>query len=158
MVDYLQIENLSKYWGEQPLFENIGFSITEGQKVAMIAKNGTGKSTLMDIIAGRETPDSGKVSLLKDINIGYLRQDPDLNPEETVLETALNSPGDINQAVKNYEIALESHDERLLDAAIERMNALNAWDFELRIKQILTELKITNFDQKVKFLSGGQRK
>lgn len=158
MVDYLQIENLSKYWGEQPLFENIGFSITEGQKVAMIAKNGTGKSTLMDIIAGRETPDSGKVSLLKDINIGYLRQDPDLNPEQTVLETALNSPGDINQAVKNYEIALESHDERLLDAAIERMNALNAWDFELRIKQILTELKITNFDQKVKFLSGGQRK
>jgi ATP-binding cassette subfamily F protein uup len=158
MVDYLQIESLSKYWGEQPLFENIGFSITEGQKVAMIAKNGTGKSTLMDIIAGRETPDSGKVTLLKNINIGYLRQDPELNQEETVLETALNSPGEINQAVKNYEIALESHDERFLDSAIERMNVLNAWEFELRIKQILTELKFTNFDQQIKFLSGGQKK
>ncbi len=158
MIDYLQIENLSKYWGEQPLFENIGFSVTEGQKVAMIAKNGTGKSTLMDIIAGRETPDSGKVTLLKDIRVGYLRQDPDLNPEETVLETAFNSPGEINQTVKNYEIALESHDPHLLDVAMERMNALNAWEFELRIKQILTQLKITNFDQQVKFLSGGQKK
>lgn len=158
MIDYLQIENLSKYWGEQPLFENIGFSITEGQKVAMIAKNGTGKSTLMDIIAGREVPDSGKVSLLKDIKVGYLRQDPDLNPEETVMVTAFNSPGEINQAVKNYEIALESHNDRMLDSAIERMNALNAWEFELRIKQILTELKITNLDQQIKFLSGGQKK
>jgi ATP-binding cassette subfamily F protein uup len=158
MVDYLQIESLSKYWGEQPLFQNIGFSITEGQKVALIAKNGTGKSTLMDIIAGRETPDSGKVSLLKNITVGYLRQDPDLNPEDTVLETAFNSPGELTQAVRNYELALESHNEKLLDSAIERMNSLNAWEFELRIKQILTELKITNFDQQIKFLSGGQKK
>ena len=158
MADYLQIENLSKYWGEQPLFEGICFSVTEGQKVAMIAKNGAGKSTLMDIIAGLETPDSGKVSLLNYISVGYLRQNPDLNPEQTVLEAAFNTTGELNQAVKNYETALESHDSHELDIATERMNALNAWEFELRIKQILTELKITNVNQQIKFLSGGQKK
>lgn len=158
MVDYLQVENLSKYWGELALFEGISFSVTEGQKVAMIAKNGAGKSTLMDIIAGLETPDSGKSTLSNDISIGYLRQNPDLNPEDTVLEAAFNSTGELIQAVKNYERALENHNPKLLDSAIERMNALNAWDFELRIKQILTQLKITNVKQQIKFLSGGQKK
>jgi len=158
MITYLQVENLSKYWGELALFDGISFSVTEGQKVAMIAKNGAGKSTLMDIIAGLETPDSGKSSLSNHISIGYLRQNPDLNPEDTVLEAAFNSTGELIQAVKNYEKALENHDSRQLDSAIERMNALNAWDFELRIKQILTQLKITDVNQQIKFLSGGQKK
>ncbi len=158
MITYLQIENLSKYWGELPLFDGISFSINEGQKVAMIAKNGAGKSTLMDIIAGLETPDSGKSSLSNHISIGYLRQNPELNPEDTILEATFNSSGELIQAVKNYEKALESHDSRVLDSAIERMNALNAWDFELKIKQILTQLKITNVNQQIKFLSGGQKK
>ena len=90
--------------------------------------------------------------------IGYLRQNPDLNPEDTVLEAAFKAPGELIQAVKNYEKALENHDPKLLDHAIERMNVLNAWDFELRIKQILTQLKITNVNQQIKFLSGGQKK
>ena len=158
MITYLQVENLSKYWGELALFDGISFSVTEGQKVAMIAKNGAGKSTLMDIIAGLETPDSGKSSLSNHISIGYLRQNPDLNPEDTVLEAAFNSTGELIQAVKNYQKALENHDSRQLDSAIERMNALNAWDFELRIKQILTQLKITDVNQQIKFLSGGQKK
>ena len=158
MITYLQIENLSKYWGELPLFDGISFSINEGQKVAMIAKNGAGKSTLMDIIAGLETPDSGKSSLSNHISIGYLRQNPELNPEDTILEATFNSSGELIQTVKNYEKALESHDTRVLDSAIERMNALNAWDFELKIKQILTQLKITNVNQQIKFLSGGQKK
>src|SRR5512133_2124373 len=158
MISYLQVENLTKYWGESPLFDGISFSVSEGQKVAMIAKNGAGKSTLMDIIAGLESPDSGKSSLSNDISIGYLRQNPDLNPEDTVLEAAFNSTGELIQAVKNYEKALENHDPRLLDSAIERMNVLNAWDFELRIKQILTQLKITDVNQQIKFLSGGQKK
>ena len=158
MISYLQVENLSKYWGESPLFDGISFSVSEGQKVAMIAKNGAGKSTLMDIIAGLETPDSGKSTLSNDISIGYLRQNPDLNPEDTVLEAAFNSSGELMQAVKNYEKALESHDPNLLDSATERMNVLNAWDFELRIKQILTQLKITDVNQQIKFLSGGQKK
>ena len=158
MITYLQVENLSKYWGELALFDGISFSVSEGQKVAMIAKNGAGKSTLMDIIAGLETPDSGKSALSNDISIGYLRQNPDLNPEDTVLEAAFNSSGELIQAVKNYEKALENHDPRLLDSAIERMNVLNAWDFELRIKQILTQLKITDVNQQIKFLSGGQKK
>ena len=158
MVDYLQIENLSKYWGELALFDGISFSVSEGQKVAMIAKNGAGKSTLMDIIAGLETPDSGKSTLSNNISIGYLRQNPDLNPEDTVLEAAFNSSGELIQAVKNYEKALENHDPRLLDSAMERMNSLNAWDFELRIKQIMTQLKITDINQQIKYLSGGQKK
>ena len=90
MITYLQVENLSKYWGELALFDGISFSVTEGQKVAMIAKNGAGKSTLMDIIAGLETPDSGKSSLSNHISIGYLRQNPDLNPEDTVLEASFD--------------------------------------------------------------------
>jgi len=158
MITYLQVDNISKYWGELTLFEGISFSVSEGQKVAMIAKNGAGKSTLMDIIAGLETPDSGKLTLMNPGSIGYLRQNPDLNPEDTVLEAAFNAPGELIQAVKNYEKALENHDPKLLDHAIERMNVLNAWDFELRIKQILTQLKITNTDQQIKFLSGGQKK
>jgi ABC transport system ATP-binding/permease protein len=158
MADYLQVENLSKYWGELVLFEGISFSITEGQKVALIAKNGAGKSTLMDIIAGLEAPDSGKSTLSNHISIGYLRQNPDLNPEETVLETAFNSTGELITAVKNYEFAIEKQNSRLLDDAIDQMNVLNAWDFELRIKQILTQLKITNVNQEVKYLSGGQKK
>ena len=158
MVDYLQVENLSKYWGELALFDGISFSVSEGQKVAMIAKNGAGKSTLMDIIAGLETPDSGKSTLSNDISIGYLRQNPDLNPEDTVLEATFNSTGELITAVKNYEKALENHDPRLLDSAIDQMNVLNAWDFELRIKQILTQLKITDVNQQIKFLSGGQKK
>ncbi len=158
MITYLQVDNLSKYWGELTLFEGISFSVTEGQKVAMIAKNGAGKSTLMDIIAGLETPDAGKLTLMNQSSIGYLRQNPDLNPEDTVLEAAFNAPGELIQAVKNYEKALENHDPKQLDHAIERMNVLNAWDFELRIKQILTQLKITNVNQQIKFLSGGQKK
>ena len=158
MITYLQVDNLSKYWGELALFEGISFSVTEGQKVAMIAKNGAGKSTLMDIIAGLETPDGGKLTLMNQASIGYLRQNPDLNPEDTVLEAAFNAPGELIQAVKNYEKALETHDPKFLDHAIERMNVLNAWDFELRIKQILTQLKITNVNQQIKFLSGGQKK
>jgi ABC transport system ATP-binding/permease protein len=158
MITYLQVDNLSKYWGELTLFEGISFSVSEGQKVAMIAKNGAGKSTLMDIIAGLETPDGGKSMLMNPGSIGYLRQNPDLNPEDTVLEAAFNATGELIQAVKNYEKAIENHDPKLLDSAIERMNVLNAWDFELRIKQILTQLKITNVNQQIKFLSGGQKK
>ena len=158
MITYLQVDNLSKYWGELTLFEGISFSVSEGQKVAMIAKNGAGKSTLMDIIAGLETPDEGKLTLMNPGSIGYLRQNPDLNPEDTILEAAFNAPGELIQAVKNYEKALETHDPKLLDHAIERMNVMNAWDFELRIKQILTQLKITNVNQQIKFLSGGQKK
>ena len=158
MADYLQIENLSKNWGELVLFEGISFSVSEGQKVALIAKNGAGKSTLMDIIAGLESPGSGKSTLSNHISIGYLRQNPDLDEENTVLEAAFNSNGQLINAVKNYANTLENNNPTLLDNAIERMNALNAWDFELRIKQILTQLKINNVNQQIKFLSGGQKK
>lgn len=124
----------------------------------MIAINGAGKSTLMDIIAGLEIPDSGKTNLSADISFGYLRQNPDPDPQNTILEEMFRSGGDLVNAVKNYEKVIEVNDHKLLDKAIERMDALNAWDFELRIKQILTQLKITNINKQIRFLSGGQKK
>lgn len=158
MIPYLQVDNLTKYWAEHPLFEDISFTIAQGQKVALIAKNGTGKSSLMDILVGMDEPDNGTVSIAKDLKVGYLRQTPDLNDNDTVIEAAFNSPNEQVQAIREYEKALESHNPDALETAMEKMNTLNAWDFELRIKQIMTQLKITNFDQKISQLSGGQQK
>ncbi len=158
MVPYLQIENLTKYWGEIALFDGIGFTVSQGQKVALIAKNGAGKSTLMDLIIGKEMPDAGKITFTNDVKVGYLRQMPELNPEDTVLEAAFNSTGELITAVREYEDAIASHDSRAIELSMEKMNHLNAWDYELRIKQILSELKIADFHQKINELSGGQKK
>ena len=158
MIPYLQIENLTKYWGELALFDGISFTIAQGQKVALIARNGAGKSTLMDIITGKEVADSGAVTFTRDITVGYLRQMPDLNPDDTVLGTAFNATGELAGVVREYEIALGNDNQQQLALAIEKMNRLNAWDYELKIKQILTELKITNLSQKISELSGGQKK
>ena len=126
--------------------------------MALIARNGAGKSTLMDIITGKEVADSGAVTFTRDITVGYLRQMPDLNPDDTVLGTAFNATGELAGVVREYEIALGNDNQQQLALAIEKMNRLNAWDYELKIKQILTELKITNLSQKISELSGGQKK
>lgn len=158
MKPYLQVENLTKYWGELALFENINFTISEGQKVALIAKNGTGKSTLMDLIYNINSPSEGSISIANDIRVGYLRQTPDLDPNDTVMQAAFKSSDELVETIRQYEIAVESQDHDLLAEAMEKMNRLNAWDFEVRIKQILTRLKITNFNQRISQLSGGQQK
>lgn len=158
MIPYIQVDSLTKYWGELPLFENISFTVGEGQKIALIAKNGAGKSTLMDIITGLETPDGGTVTAVSDIKIGYLRQDPRLDDNDTVIEAAFNSSSELVSTIREYENAVEKQDAEALEVAMEKMNHLNAWDFELRIKQILTQLKITNLNQKTGELSGGQKK
>lgn len=158
MVPYIQVDSLTKYWGELPLFEDISFTVGEGQKIALIAKNGTGKSTLMDIIAGLETPDEGTVTTLSDITVGYLKQNPVLNEDDTVMEVAFNSSSELVGTIKEYENAVEKQDAGALERAMEKMNHLNAWDFELRIKQILTQLKINDFNQNTGELSGGQKK
>ncbi len=158
MIPYLQLDNLSKNWGDLQLFEGLSLTINQGEKVALIAKNGAGKTTLMNILSGDEVADTGKVIFSPEIRIGYLRQMPELNPDETVLEAAFSSSGETITAVREYESALESHDPKAIERTMEKINHLNCWDFELKIKQILTELNIHDLQQPIRELSGGQKK
>ena len=159
MIPYLQLDNLSKNLGRSTAFRrNILNHQPGGEKVALIAKNGAGKTTLMNILSGDEVADSGKILFSPDIRVGYLRQMPDLNPDETVLEAAFSSSGQTITAVREYESALESHNPKAIERAMDKINHLNCWDFELKIKQILTELNIHDLQQPIRELSGGQKK
>ncbi|HKI89698.1 MAG TPA: ABC-F family ATP-binding cassette domain-containing protein [Draconibacterium sp.] len=158
MRPYLQAENLSKRWGDLMLFENISFTVFEGQKVALIAKNGTGKSTLLDLLAAKDTPDSGIITITNDIKIGYFEQIPRLNSELTVLEEIFSSDNDKIKTVKEFELAVAQNNQEKITAISAKMDELNAWDIEVEIKQILTQLKLNNLEQKVDELSGGQQK
>lgn len=158
MRPFLQAENLSKRWGELMLFENISFTVFEGLKVALIAKNGTGKSSLLDMLAGKDTPDSGKITITNDIKIGYFEQIPKLNSDNTVLEEIFESENEKLKTIKEFELAvLQNKQDRITEIST-KMDALNAWDIEVEIKQILTQLKIDLFELKVSELSGGQQK
>ncbi|MGE0637917.1 MAG: ABC-F family ATP-binding cassette domain-containing protein [Bacteroidia bacterium] len=158
-MNLLSIENLSKSYTEKVLFSNISFGLEKGQKVAFVAKNGTGKSTLLRIIAGKETADSGNCILRKDTKVGFLDQQPVFDPNKTVIEAVLDSSGEVMNAVKEYEIALNHPErEKELQAAFDKMDSLQAWDYEQRVHQILSVFKITNLEQKVEQLSGGQKK
>ena len=158
MINYLQVENLTKTYGELVLFEDISFSIMKDQKVAIIAKNGIGKTTLLNIINDIESADEGLVTFKNDITIGYLDQNPKINGENTVLEQVFASSNEIVEVVKEYENSLQSGDEKLMQEAITKMDFHQAWDYESKIKIILTQLKISDFNQKVSQLSGGQKK
>jgi ATP-binding cassette subfamily F protein uup len=158
MVSYLQVEGLSKAFGVDVLFEDITFGIAEGEKIGLIAKNGTGKSTLLDILAGIVSPDSGTVIYRNNLRVGYLPQLPDLGDARTVLDACLHGEDPRSAAIKAYEDALLSGDSEGMTAAIQAMDATRAWDYENRFKQILTQLKITDYNQPVRELSGGQVK
>ena len=140
------------------LFENISFTIFEGQKVALIAKNGTGKSTLLDLLAGKETPDSGKITVTNDIIISYFEQIPKLNPDHNVLEEIFVSDNEKLKTVKEFELAVSENNQVKIAEISSKMDELGAWDVEVEIKQILTELKINLLEQKIGELSGGQKK
>lgn len=140
------------------LFENISLTIFEGRKVALVARNGAGKSTLLDILAGKETPDSGKVTVSNGVSIGYFEQFPVLNPELTVLEEIFSTENEKLNIIREFELALEQNNQEKIALMSSRMDALNAWDAEVEIKQILTLLKITKLESKVSELSGGQQK
>ncbi len=157
-MNYLQVENLSKRFGELLLFENISFTVDKDQKVALIAKNGTGKTSLLNIIAGFDTADDGLITFKNDITVGYLQQEPKVDDNKTVIEQVFSSSKEIVEVVREYENAIESGDEKLMQQAIEKMDFHQAWDYEVQIKTILTQLKINNFNQKVSELSGGQKK
>ena len=158
MISYLQVENLSKRFGEQLLFENISFGIGKNQKVSLIAKNGMGKSTLLQIIAGKDSPESGSVIFRNDITIGYLEQNPALQEENTVFEEVFSSDSPILNLIKAYEKAVAQNDLRKIEELLPQMDTYNAWDYDNTIKQILSELKINTYEKKIAHLSGGQRK
>ncbi len=157
MVSLLQVENLTKSFGELTLFENISFGIGERQRIAIIAKNGAGKTTLMNIIAGRESADSGTVSFRRDLRMAYLEQNPEFPADITVLDACFHSQNETVQAIARYEQCLLNNNEGL-EAASTAMDALKAWDYEQRAKQILTKLKVGRLDKRIGELSGGQLK
>ncbi len=158
MVSYLQVEGLSKAFGVDVLFEDITFGVAEGEKIGLIAKNGTGKSTLLDILAGVASADSGTVIYRNNLRVGYLPQLPDLGGAHTVLDACLHGDDPRSAAIHDYEEALRTGDSDAMTTAIQAMDANVAWDYEERFKQILTQLKITDYNQPVKELSGGQVK
>lgn len=159
MASYIQIENLTKSYGDRMLFDSITFGVNEGDKIGIVAKNGTGKTTLLRIIAGLEAPDSGTVTFRSDLKVGILEQIPHLQPGVTVLQACMSgSDTSVLRAIEHYEQALESDDTEKLSAAISEMDACHAWDYEDRMKQMLTRLKITELTASVDTLSGGQRK
>jgi len=158
-VNYLSVENIAKSFGENPLFSNISFGINEGQKVGFVAKNGTGKTTLLHILAGTESPDDGRVVYRKDITSAFLAQEPDLDPNLTVEETIFASDNEIMRVIAKYEKALENPDDTdAYQKAFELMEMHQAWDFETQYTQILFKMKLDQLDKKVGDLSGGQKK
>ena len=158
MASCLQVENLTKSYGEQVLFENISFTIEEGRRVALVAKNGTGKTTLLNIIAGKESHDAGSVVPRRGLRIAYLEQSPAYPAGMTVLEACFHSESPALKAIAEYERAIGDASGEGLQEAMARMDALEAWDYEQRAKRILSRLKIRDFGQKVETLSGGQLK
>lgn len=160
---YLQVENLTKSFGDRLLFENISFGIDQGQRVALIAQNGTGKTTLLNLLIGRESQDSGTITYRRDIRVGCLTQDPDFQPGMTVSQACFTSDNDVVKAIAHYENLIETHADNPaysneIQLAMADMDRLNAWDYEVRIKQILGKLNIHNLEQPVEQLSGGQQK
>ena len=158
-MNYLNVEDISKSFGEVMLFEHLSFSIHKGQKIAFVAKNGTGKTTILNILTGRDTPDSGAVVCRKDIQMAFLSQDPDLNPELTIKASIFNSENPILKGIENYHKALQNPDDsKGYQKAFDEMDRLQAWDFENTYTQVLFKLKLNDLNQKVSALSGGQKK
>lgn len=158
-MNYLSVENLTKSYGVRVLFEDITFGIDQGQKVAFIAKNGTGKSTFLKILFGIEGYDSGNIVFRKDIKTGFLKQSPDFPENKTISDVVFNADSEQIKAILAYEKASKNpNNQEVLQAAFDKMDALDAWNYETRIKQILGQLNIHDLDQKIGELSGGQQK
>ena len=158
-MNYLNVENISKSYGEVTLFKGITFSIHKGQKIAFIAKNGTGKTSILKIISGEDSSDSGNITYRKNIAVSFLSQDPKFDDSLTIEQSVFNSENPILKVIASYEKAiLNSEDEENYQKAFEDMELFQAWDFETQYKQILFKLKLDKINQKVGELSGGQKK
>ena len=158
MTPYLQVENLTKSFGDLVLFNGISFGIAEGQRIGLIAKNGSGKTTLLNILAGKESYDEGKITFRRDLRVGYLEQSPKYPEELTVLEACFYHGNSTVELIKEYERCMETPGNPGMDELLVRMEHEKAWDYERRAKQILSQLKIRDFSQKIGHLSGGQLK
>lgn len=154
----LQVENLTKSFGDLVLFQDISFGLAEGQRIGLIAKNGSGKTTLLNILSGKEGYDDGAITYRRDVRVGYLEQSPVYPPELTVLEACFWHASPVTQLIKEYERCMETEGNPGLEELLARMEHEKAWDYERKIKQILSQLKIRDFDQPVGQLSGGQLK
>jgi ATP-binding cassette subfamily F protein uup len=157
-MHYVSAENVTKSFGVKPLFSNLSFHISEGDKIALIARNGTGKSTLLRILAGKEFEDSGKIWISKDVDIALFEQNPEFMEKETILQNIFFHDHPIMNAIREYELSMESEDYARQGDAIIKMDEMGAWDFDAKVQQILGRLNIHNLEQVVNTLSGGQRK
>ena len=157
-MHYVTVEDLGKSYGIKPLFNNITFHINEGDKIALIARNGSGKSTLLRILAGLEQADTGKVWINKGVNTVLFEQDPQFSESSSILDNIFSHNHPIINAIKKFEAAEDSNDPEKMTEALIGMEEYNAWDFDAKVKQILTKLNVHNLEQPVGSLSGGQRK
>ncbi len=158
-MNLLSVENIAKAHGEHVLFSDISFGINKDQKIALIAKNGSGKTSILNILSGIDTPDSGQVNYRKGIRVSFLDQEPNLDPNLTIEETIFASDNEVLQVIRAYENALENPDDAdAYQHAFEGMERFQAWDFETQYKQILSKLNLNDIHLKVAILSGGQKK
>ncbi|MCK6542316.1 ABC-F family ATP-binding cassette domain-containing protein [bacterium] len=162
-MNLLSVENAGKAFGVKTLFDNITFGVAQGRKIALVAKNGAGKTTLLKMLMGTEPPDSGRIVFRNNLTIGYLAQEPQFDEKATVLETLFASDTPALRVIKHYEALLDSPDsdaayQKALADAMEQMEHLQAWDYEYKIKEILSHLQLHHLHQTIQTLSGGQRK
>ena len=157
-MHYVTVESLTKSYGINPLFDNISFHISEGDKIALVARNGVGKSTLLNILAGKETADSGTVWVNKGVTVALFEQDPKFDESKTVLENIFHTDNPVLRAIRDYEAAVDADDGEAMGVALGAIDDLNAWNFESKVKEILSKLNIHHLQQAVSGLSGGQRK
>ncbi|WP_304132949.1 ABC-F family ATP-binding cassette domain-containing protein [Mesonia mobilis] len=158
-MNYASIENISKSFGERIIFKDLSFGINEGQKIGLIAKNGTGKTSLLKILSGEDQPDQGEVNYRKSIKTAFLPQEPNLNPNLSIEETIFASDNEVLKIINQYEKALKNPEvTESMQKAFDLMEAKQAWDFETTYKQILFQLKLDDLEKQVKYLSGGQKK
>ena len=158
-MNYLNVENISKAYGELVLFENLSFSIHKNQKIAFVAKNGSGKTSILNILSGKDTPDQGQIVVRKGIRLAFLDQEPDLDLKLSIEETIFASDIPILETIKNYEKALKNpEDTESYQNAFDEMDQTNAWEFETQYQQTLSQLKLNDLNMKVSTLSGGQKK